>query len=66
MKPGKDHCQANGLRCERARERGREAECARDEKKSRCQEMQREIKDGERVLQTPGQLAAVMNIRAAV
>lgn len=23
------------------------------------------IKDGERVLQTPGQLAAVMNIRAA-
>lgn len=42
----------------------RDAEWARDEKEAGAG-IQRGIKDSERVLQTPGQLAAVMNIRAA-
>lgn len=43
--------------CERENERGMK-------RKPACG-IQQGIKDSERVLQTPGQLAAIMNIRAA-
>lgn len=44
----------------------RERENERGMKRDLMLGIQQEIKDGERMLQTPGQLAALMNIRAAV